>query len=107
MQNQATLTGYLGKDGVLRTTRKRTPFAVFSLATHRSWKDRSSGKRQSVTEWHRCVVSGKLAAYAGTLTKITFNSKARSARASTLLASSQMARAACSDRSPRSVCSAS
>jgi hypothetical protein len=62
---------YLGKDAVLRTTRKQTPFAVFSLATHRSWKDRSSGRRQSVAEWHRCVVFGKLAAYAGTLTKGT------------------------------------
>lgn len=71
MQNQVTLTGHLGKDSVLRTTRKQTPFAVLSLATHGSWKDRNSGERRSVAEWHRCVVFGKLAAYAGTLTKGT------------------------------------
>ena len=72
MQNRATLTGYLGKDAVLRTTRNQTPFTVFSLATHRFWKERNSGERQSATTWHRCVVFGKLANYAGTLTKGAF-----------------------------------
>jgi single-strand DNA-binding protein len=72
MQNRATLTGYLGQDAVLRTARNQTPFTVLSLATHRTWKDRNSGERQSVTTWHRCVVFGKLANYAGTLTKGAF-----------------------------------
>ena len=72
MTNRATLTGYLGKHAVLGTTSKQTPFTVFSLATHRNWKDRSSGERQSVTTWHRCIVFGKLAKYAGTLTKGAF-----------------------------------
>jgi len=72
MQNRATLTGYLGQDAVVRTTRNQTPFALFSLATHRRWKDRNSGERRSVAEWHRCVVFGKLATYAGTLTKGTY-----------------------------------
>ncbi len=72
MQNRATLTGYLGKDAVLGTTRNQTPFVTFSLATHRVWKDRKSGQRQSATTWHRCVVFGKLANYAGTLTKGAF-----------------------------------
>lgn len=72
MQNRATLTGYLGKDAVLGTTRKHTPFTVLSLATHRIWKDRDSGERQSATTWHRCVVFGKLATFAGTLTKGAF-----------------------------------
>jgi single-strand DNA-binding protein len=69
---EPTLTGYLGKDAVLGTTRNQTPFAVLSLATHRTWKDRSSGERQSTTTWHRCIVFGKLASYAGTLTKGAF-----------------------------------
>lgn len=72
MQNRAPLTGYIGKDAILRTTRNQTPFTVLSLATHRSWKLRNSGERQSVTTWHRCVVFGKLANYAGTLTKGAF-----------------------------------
>jgi single-strand DNA-binding protein len=69
MQNRATLTGYLGKDATVGTTRNHTPFVVLSLATHRTWKDRNSGERQSTTTWHRCVVFGKLANYAGTLAK--------------------------------------
>jgi single-strand DNA-binding protein len=72
MTNRATLTGYLGKHAVLGTTRHQTPFALFSLATHRTWKDRNSGERQSATTWHRCVVFGKLANYAGTLAKGAF-----------------------------------
>jgi single-strand DNA-binding protein len=71
MQNRATLTGYIGKDAVLRTTRNQTPFTVLSLATHRTWKDRHSGERHSETTWHRCVVFGKLANYASTLAKGT------------------------------------
>jgi hypothetical protein len=57
VQNRATLTGYLGQDAVLRAARNQTPFTVLSLATHRTWKDRNSGERQSVTTWHRCVLS--------------------------------------------------
>lgn len=72
MTNRATLTGYLGQDAVLATTRNQTTFAVFSLATHRTWKDPKSGDRQSVTTWHHCVVFGKLANYAGTLAKGAF-----------------------------------
>ena len=72
MQNRATLTGYVGKDAVLRTTRNQTPFVVLSLATHRNWKDRNSGERQSETTWHRCLVFGKLANYAGKLAKGAF-----------------------------------
>lgn len=71
MQNRATLTGYIGRDAVLRTTRNQTPFTVLSLATHRTWKDRHSGERHSETTWHRCVVFGKLANYASTLAKGT------------------------------------
>jgi single-strand DNA-binding protein len=71
MQNRATLTGYIGKDAVLRTTRNQTPFTVLSLATHRTWKGRHSGERHSETTWHRCVVFGKLANYASTLAKGT------------------------------------
>jgi len=69
MQNRATLTGYLGQDAILRTASNQTPYTVLSLATHRIWKDRNSGERKSVTTWHRCVVFGKLANYAGTLSK--------------------------------------
>ena len=45
-----------------------TNIAVFSLATKTSWKN-DAGMRESRTEWHRCVAFGKLADFAGTLTK--------------------------------------
>jgi single-strand DNA-binding protein len=68
-QNRATLIGFLGKDGEVKTTRNKASFTVLSLATKRSWKDRESGERRSETTWHRCIVWGKLGEYAATLTK--------------------------------------
>lgn len=68
-QNRATLIGFLGKDAEVKTTRKNASFTVLSLATKRSWKDRESGERTSETTWHRCIVWGKLAEFASTLTK--------------------------------------
>ena len=42
--------------------------AIFSLATKTSWKN-DAGSWESRTEWHRCVAFGKLADFAGTLSK--------------------------------------
>ena len=39
--NRATLIGFLGKSAELRHTGNETPFAVLSLATKRSWKNRA------------------------------------------------------------------
>src|SRR5271165_1223577 len=39
MRDRTTLTGYLGKDAVLRTARNQTPFSVLPLGTHRFWKE--------------------------------------------------------------------
>ena len=68
-QNRATLIGFLGKDAEVKTTRNNASFTVLSLATKRTWKDRETGERQSQTTWHRCIVWGKIGAYAATLTK--------------------------------------
>ena len=69
-QNRVTLTGFLGKDAESRGTRtQQTPFVVLSLATKRSWEGRESGERHSQTEWHRCIVWGRLAEYAALLTQ--------------------------------------
>lgn len=69
-QNRATLIGFLGKDAEVKTTKtNNTSFAILSLATKRSWKDRETGERQSQTTWHRCIVFGKLAEFAATLLK--------------------------------------
>jgi single-strand DNA-binding protein len=68
-QNRATLIGFLGKDAEVKTTRKQASYTVFSLATKRSWKDRTTGERFAETTWHRCIVWGKLGEFAATLTK--------------------------------------
>ena len=65
-QNKVTLIGFLGNDAEVRTNNNRS-FAVLSLATKSSYK--KDGKYISHTEWHRCVVFGKLSDFAGTLKK--------------------------------------
>lgn len=67
--NRATLTGFLGKDAEVHTTRNQASFTILSIATKRSWKDRESGEYKSQTTWHRCIAFGKLGEYAATLTK--------------------------------------
>jgi single-strand DNA-binding protein len=66
--NKVNLIGFLGGDAEVRTANNRS-FTTLSLATKSSYKDRKSGQFVSQTEWHRCVVFGKLAEFAGTLTK--------------------------------------
>lgn len=59
--NKVILVGNLGKDPELRYMPDGSPVANFSLATSSSWKDKASGEKREETEWHRCVVYGKLA----------------------------------------------
>jgi single-strand DNA-binding protein len=66
--NRITIIGFLGNDAVTRTANNAT-FTVLSLATKSSFKDKKTGEYSSHTEWHRCVVWGRLAEYAKTLTK--------------------------------------
>ena len=65
-QNKVTLIGFLGSDAEVRSNDNRS-FTTLSLATKSSYK--KDGKYISETEWHRCVVFGKLAEFAGTLKK--------------------------------------
>ena len=71
MFNNVTLIGYLGSDAESRTTRNNSTLTVLALATKRTWKNRETGDCESRTTWHRCVVFGKTAEYAATLTKGT------------------------------------
>ncbi len=70
-QNRISLIGFTGKDAETRTTKNQTTYAVLSLATKSSYKDKKSGEYVSHTEWHRIVVWGKLGEFAGTLKKGT------------------------------------
>src|SRR6202051_421273 len=65
-QNKVTLIGFLGSNAEVRTNNDRS-FTTLSLATKSSYK--KDGKYISHTEWHRCVVFGKLSEFAKTLTK--------------------------------------
>ena len=65
-QNKVTLIGFLGNDAEVRTNNDRSLTAL-SLATKSSYK--KDGKYIEHTEWHRCVVFGKLGEFAATLKK--------------------------------------
>ena len=65
-QNKVNLIGFLGSDAEVHTNNNRS-FTTLSLATKSSYK--KDGKYVSHTEWHRCVVFGKLSEFAGTLKK--------------------------------------
>jgi single-strand DNA-binding protein len=67
-QNRISLIGFLGQDATTHTANNAS-FTVLSLATKSSYKDRKTGEYKGHTEWHRCIVWGKLAEYAKTLTK--------------------------------------
>jgi len=58
--NRATLIGRLTRDPELRTTPNGKNVASFGLATGRVWFD-GAGNKQEKTEFHNCVLWGKLA----------------------------------------------
>jgi single-strand DNA-binding protein len=64
--NKVTLIGFLGNDAEVRTNNDRS-LTTLSLATKSSYK--KDGKYIEHTEWHRCVVFGKLGEFAATLKK--------------------------------------
>jgi single-strand DNA-binding protein len=65
-QNKVTLIGFLGNDAEVRTNDNRS-LTTLSLATKSSYK--KDGKYIEHTEWHRCVVFGKLGEFAAMLKK--------------------------------------
>jgi single-strand DNA-binding protein len=59
--NRAILVGNLGKDPERKSGGSGDGFVVFSVATSRSWKNRS-GDREEKTEWHNVVLFDKVSA---------------------------------------------
>ena len=57
--NKVILVGHLGKDPELSYLPSGQSVAKFTLATNRSWKDKSSGELKEETEWHNIVAWGK------------------------------------------------
>jgi len=58
--NKAMLIGNVGAEPEIRVTNSGVKVAKVSLATNRSWTDRS-GQQQEKTEWHRLTLWDRLA----------------------------------------------
>lgn len=58
--NRAELIGNVGSDPEIRATSSGTRVAKLSLATNRTFTDRT-GAKQERTEWHRLTCFGRLA----------------------------------------------
>ena len=63
--NKVILVGNLGKDPENRVTSSGEAVCTFSIATTESWRDKATGDKKEVTEWHKVVAYGKLAEIAG------------------------------------------
>lgn len=63
--NQVILIGNLGADPELRTMPNGEAVANIRLATTESWKDKATGEKKDLTEWHRVVFYRKLAEIVG------------------------------------------
>ena len=57
--NKVMLIGNVGSEPEIRATAAGARVAKLSLATNRSWSDRS-GQQQEKTEWHRLTFFGRL-----------------------------------------------
>lgn len=62
--NRATILGRLTRDPEVRTTTTGKTVATIGIATGRKWKDQA-GAQQEATEFHNCVLWGRLAEIAG------------------------------------------
>ena len=54
--NKVILVGRLGKDPEVRNLDNGAVVANFSIATSESYKDRTTGEKKEVTEWHNIVL---------------------------------------------------
>ena len=63
--NKVILVGNLGADPETRYMPNGDAVANIRLATTESWKDKASGEKREITEWHRVVFFNRLAEIAG------------------------------------------
>ena len=54
--NKVILVGRLGKEPEVRSLDNGAMVANFSIATSESYKDRTTGEKKEVTEWHNIVL---------------------------------------------------
>ncbi|MFI2962600.1 single-stranded DNA-binding protein [Klebsiella aerogenes] len=63
--NKVIIIGRLGQDPEVRYAPSGAAFANLTVATSEQWRDKQTGEQKEQTEWHRVVISGKLAEIAG------------------------------------------
>src|SRR5690606_22735713 len=63
--NKVILVGNLGADPESRYMPNGDAVCNIRLATTESWKDKASGEKRELTEWHRVVFYRRLAEIAG------------------------------------------
>lgn len=54
--NKVILVGRLGKDPEVRNLENGATVANFTMATSESYKDKTTGEKKEVTEWHNIVL---------------------------------------------------
>jgi single-strand DNA-binding protein len=54
--NKVILVGRLGKDPEVRNLESGVSVASFTMATSESYKDRVTGEKKEITEWHNIVL---------------------------------------------------
>lgn len=54
--NKVILVGRLGKDPEVRNLENGAVVANFTMATSETYKDRNTGERKEITEWHNIVL---------------------------------------------------
>lgn len=54
--NKVILVGNLGKDPEVRHLESGVAVASFTLATSETYKDRNTGEKKTLTEWHNIVL---------------------------------------------------
>ncbi len=57
--NKVTIIGNLGRDVEVRSMQNGNQVANLNIATSESWKDKNSGEKKEITEWHRVVIFNK------------------------------------------------
>lgn len=63
--NKVIIVGRLGQDPEVRYAPSGAAFANMTVVTSEQWRDKQTSEQKEQTEWHRVVLSGKLAEIAG------------------------------------------
>lgn len=67
--NKVIILGNIGQDPEVKYSQGGTAFCSITVATSEEWIDKQSREKKSKVEWHRVVLSGKLAEIAGEYVK--------------------------------------